>query len=286
MGPLRVEGQDRSPGVRKRSGGPAGSELLLANHPSVVDHEAGQPKPTDTPSSAIRGLLIVDKPRGPTSMTVCARVRAALRRGGAPKRVKVGHGGTLDPLATGLLVVLCGKATPLCDQVMRGEKRYLAGVDLSAFTTTDDQEGDRTEVDVSTPPSRAAIQEALDGFVGNIMQRPPVFSAMKVNGRRAYALARDGQDVQLEPRPVVVHSIDVLEYQWPFAALDIKCGKGVYIRSIARDLGVALRTGGSLASLRRTAVGPFSIDHATPVDELPAVLTQAELEPVDRWLAS
>lgn len=235
--------------------------------------------PADQPVP-IRGLLVVDKPEGPSSMHVCARVRAALRRGGASKRIKVGHGGTLDPLATGLLVVLCGKATPLCNQIMAGEKRYEARVDLSAFTITDDREGERTEVAVEQPPTEDELRGALSEFVGNVMQRPPAFSAMKVGGRRAYALARKGQEVQLEPRPVTIHSIDLVWYRWPFVDLDIRSGKGVYIRSIARDLGTALGTGGSLASLRRTAVGRFDIDQAIRLEDLPETLSQEDLLPV------
>ncbi|OAB62517.1 hypothetical protein AY599_17050 [Leptolyngbya valderiana BDU 20041] len=232
----------------------------------------------------LRGLLIVDKPVGPSSMAVCARVRAALRRGGAPKRVKVGHGGTLDPLASGVLVVLCGKATPMCDRVMAGRKRYLACIDLSAFSTTDDREGERTEVTVSQPPSEQAVRDAASSFVGQTLQRPPAFSAMKVGGRRAYELARKGQTVALEPRPIEIDAIDLRSYRWPFVELDVRCGKGVYIRSLARDLGEALGTGGSLAALRRTAVGRFTIDRTVAMDDLPASLTQADLLPVDAWL--
>lgn len=241
--------------------------------------------PRTDPPEPIGGLLVIDKPEGPSSMHVCARVRSALRRGGAPKRVKVGHGGTLDPLATGLLVVLCGKATPLCNTIMAGQKRYEARVDLSAFTTTDDREGERTEVPIEHPPTEAHVRHALGGFVGNVMQRPPAFSAMKVGGRRAYALARKGQEVQLEPRPVTIHSIELVSYNWPFVDLDIRSGKGVYIRSIARDLGAALGTGGSLAALRRTAVGRFTIDRAIRLDDLPETLSQGDLLPVDGDLA-
>ncbi len=243
-----------------------------------MDEPSSEPQAQIAP---ICGLLIIDKPLGPSSMAACARVRSALRRGGAPKRVKVGHGGTLDPLATGVLVVLCGKATPLCNRVMAGEKRYEARVDLSAFTTTDDREGERTEVAVDRPPSEDGVREALGSFVGEVMQRPPAFSAMKVGGRRAYALARAGEVVQLEPRPVTIHAIDLMAYDWPVVDLDIRCGKGVYIRSLARDLGTALGTGGSLAALRRTAVGRFTIDRAIALDDLPRVLTQADLMPVD-----
>lgn len=233
--------------------------------------------------ASINGLLVVDKPVGPSSMAVCARVRGALRAGGAPKRVKVGHGGTLDPLASGVLVVLCGKATPLCDRVMAGAKRYQTRVDLSAFSTTDDREGERAEVEVRNPPSEAQVRDAVAKFVGNIMQRPPAFSAMKVGGKRAYALARKGEVVQLEPRPVFIEAIDVLGYAWPYVDLDVRCGKGVYIRSLARDLGVALGTGGTLAALRRTAVGAFTIDMATPMSGLQRSMTQADLLSVEAW---
>lgn len=249
---------------------------MSADQDSLPD--ATQPPP-------ICGLLIVDKPIGPSSMAVCARVRSALRRGGAPKRVKVGHGGTLDPLASGVLVILCGKATPLCDRVMAGEKRYEARVDLSAFTTTDDREGERTEVAVEEPPSEQDVLASVASFIGDTLQRPPIFSAMKVGGRRAYALARKGQAVELDPRPIRIESIGVLSYEWPYVELDVRCGKGVYIRSLARDLGTALGTGGTLAALRRTAVGAFKIDRAIRLDDLPNEMIQSDLLPIDAWMS-
>jgi len=237
---------------------------------------------TSTPTPA--GLMVIDKPLGPTSMQVCARIRAKLRNAGAPKRIKVGHAGTLDPLATGVLVVLIGKATKAVNSIMATDKRYLAGVDLSAFTSTDDREGERREIDTPSPPSRETIINALEAFTGEIMQRPPAFSAMKIGGRRAYALARkaetESEMPKLEPRPILIHSIELTGYDWPIATLDIRCGKGTYIRSIARDLGEALNTGGHLASLRRTAVGQFTIEHATPLDDLPDQLTQDDLQPL------
>ena len=248
----------------------------------MSDGQESQPDATLPPP--ICGLLVVDKPVGPSSMAVCARVRSALRRGGAPKRVKVGHGGTLDPLASGVLVILCGKATPLCNRVMAGEKRYQARVDLSAFTTTDDREGERTEVAVDVPPSEDDVRSVATSFVGETLQKPPAFSAMKVGGRRAYALARKGQAVELEPRPIRIDSIEVLEYEWPYVELDIRCGKGVYIRSLARDLGTALGTGGTLAALRRTAVGGFTIERAIGLDDLPNEMTQSDLLQVDAWI--
>jgi tRNA pseudouridine55 synthase len=229
------------------------------------------PLPTPT------GLLIIDKPCGPTSMDVCRVVKRNLIAGGATKKVKVGHGGTLDPLATGLMVVLIGKATKLCDQVMAGAKSYVADVDLSAFTTTDDAEGERTEVAVLTPPTVAQIEAILPRFTGTIQQRPPVFSAMKVGGQRAYKLARKGHDVTLVERPVRIDAIRLISYTWPHLTLEIDCGKGTYIRSLARDLGEALGVGGHLAGLRRTRVGRFTIDQARPLDSLPPILTSADL---------
>lgn len=213
-----------------------------------------------------------------TSMGVCRAVRTRLRRGGAPKRIKVGHGGTLDPLATGVLVVLVGKATKLCDQVMAGEKRYLAEIDLAHTSDTDDHEGALTPVEVTSPPTRAHIQQILtDAFTGDIMQSPPAHSAMKVNGQRAYELARAGKLDKLEPRPVRIDDVTVSEYTFPILTLDIRCGKGTYIRSLARDVGAALNTGGMLHALRRTQVGRFAIERSIPLDDVPAELTQADL---------
>jgi tRNA pseudouridine55 synthase len=238
------------------------------------------PKPTPRASAgspALVGLLLIDKPAGWTSMDVCARVRARLRKGGAPKRVKVGHAGTLDPMATGLLVVLVGRATRRCDEFMASRKTYEATIDLSRRSTTDDATGACTPVDVATPPSEDHLRDALRAFVGTIMQRPPAFSALHVGGRRAYDLARAGSPPDLPARPVVVHAVDLLEYAWPLARVRVECGKGTYIRSIARDLGAALATGGLLASLRRTASGAFDVREALALDALPPTLTQADL---------
>jgi tRNA pseudouridine55 synthase len=154
-----------------------------------------------TDADPIAGVLPIDKPEGPTSMAVCARVRAALRAGGAPKRIKVGHGGTLDPLATGLVVVLVGPATRLCDQVMAGEKRYTAEIDLRHTSPTDDRESEPVPAEVAGEPGLADIEAVLPSFTGRIMQAPPAHSAMKVGGKRAYELARAGEIDRLEPRP-------------------------------------------------------------------------------------
>jgi len=222
----------------------------------------------------LNGLLVIDKPSGMTSMDVCRVVRG--RTGGA----KVGHAGTLDPLATGVLVVCLGRATKSIDGLMATEKRYLAEVDLSAFSMTDDMESEAEPVDVDSPPDRAAIDRACAQFTGEIMQAPPVYSAVHVEGERAYKLARRGEAAERPPaRPVVIHSIDVVEYTWPSLTADIRCGKGTYIRSLARDLGESLGTGGRLRSLRRTAVGPYTIEDASRLDDLPTPLASDDLLP-------
>jgi tRNA pseudouridine55 synthase len=164
---------------------------------------------------------------------------------------------------------------------MATEKRYLTTIDLSAFTDTDDLEGVRTEVPLgsagaaTTAPTRAHIQAVLASqFTGDVLQRPPVYSAMKVGGRRAYKMARKGQAPEMHPRPVTIHSIAVTDYQWPLLSLDIHCAKGTYVRSIARELGGVLSTGGHCTMIRRTAVGAFTIDQAVSMDALPEVITQ------------
>lgn len=230
------------------------------------------------PPDPIAGVLLVDKPVGPTSMAVCARTRGALVAGGAPKKIKVGHGGTLDPLASGLLVVLVGPATRLCDEIMAGEKRYTAEIDLLHTSPTDDLESQPVPAEIAHQPARADIERILPRFTGRIMQAPPAHSAMKIGGKRAYHLARAGKLDRLEPRPVEIHAIGVVSYDWPRLSLDIRCGKGTYIRSLARDLGAALGAGGMLAALRRTAVGRFSVADAAPLEQLPRTLTQEHLD--------
>ena len=227
----------------------------------------------------LHGILSLDKPLGFSSMKAVAIVRR--RAGGA----RTGHAGTLDPLATGVLVLALGKCTRQIESLMATEKRYLTTIDMTAFTTTDDVEGERTEVVLGTPGARAAAPaqaeiEALlaERFTGTVMQRPPAFSAMKVGGRRAYALARKGETPELVPRPVTIHSITVTDYAWPLLSLDIHCGKGTYVRSIARELGQALGTGGHCTMIRRTAVGTFTIDRAVSMDALPEKITQEWLD--------
>lgn len=233
-------------------------------------------KPTD---QVVAGVLVLDKPAGPTSMQVVAAVR---RRAGG---IRTGHAGTLDPLATGVLVLALGRATKIISRLMATEKRYRTRIDLSAFTATDDCEGERWPVAVAEPPVGAAIRSALARFTGEFLQRPPAHSAVKIGGRRAYKLARRGETPHIEPRPVTVHAIDLIEYEWPLVEIDLHCGKGLYVRSLARDLGEVLGTGGHCVSIRRTAVGPFTLQMARPLDDLPETLTAAELMSIEGALA-
>ena len=240
---------------------------------------------TDTPTPI--GVIIIDKPLGKTSMDICGNIRWRLRQAGAPKRIKVGHGGTLDPLASGVLVVLVGKATKLQDRVMVGQKVYETGIDLSCVSKTDDREGPIEQVDCA-PVSREQIEEILPRFIGTIMQRPPAYSAMKIGGRRAYAIARKAEDEsempKLEPRPVRIDDITIESFVWPALTLTVTCGKGTYIRSLARDIGQALGTGGMLSSLRRTRVGSFDIKDSIKQDDLPEQMTQEHLLPIPESL--
>jgi len=237
----------------------------------------------DAPQLA--GLLLVDKPadKRVSSARVVAAVKRRVIAGGAPKSVKVGHAGTLDPLASGLLIILVGRgATRMCDRLMADEKEYETRIDLGHSSQTEDYEGPLEEnPPPESVPARGEVDRVLTGFTGTVMQRPPAFSAMKVDGQRAYAQARKGNLVELAARPVVIHAIDVLAYAYPMLDLRIRCGKGTYVRSLARDIGLAL-TGHAacLASLRRTAIGEYRIERSTRLDDLPERLGPSDLLPV------
>jgi tRNA pseudouridine55 synthase len=205
------------------------------------------------------GLLVLDKPPGISSR---AAVDQALRW--FPRGTRLGHTGTLDPLATGVLVLCVGSATRLGEYVQGMTKVYRAGLLLGARSDTDDADGVHTISAVDRPPTREQILDAMPTFLGEIDQVPPAYSAAKVTGRRAYALARKGHAVSLQPRKVRVKRIDLLAFDYPRLDLEIECGKGTYIRSLARDLGDRLGCGALVQSLRRLRVGPFTADEAVP----------------------
>jgi len=234
------------------------------------------------------GILIVAKPAGPTSHDVVALVRrlAATRR--------VGHGGTLDPFASGVLPVFLGHATRVVEYHLGDEKAYRATVCFGASSTTDDLEGELTPAP-GPAPDRAAVEAAIIGLTGPISQRPPAFSAIKVGGRRAYAMARAGETVVLASRDVTIHALDMTSWDdsdpdRPVAVLDVRCSAGTYIRALARDLGEAVGTAAYLGALTRTASGPFRIVDATPLDAIRAAAAEGasgllpHLRPIDAGL--
>jgi tRNA pseudouridine55 synthase len=212
--------------------------------------------------AAVMGILIVNKPRGITSRELVDRVARLF------PRLKVGHAGTLDPLATGIMIVCVGAATRLVEMLQELPKSYRTVIRLGARSDTLDAEG-RIVVD-PTPwvPSSLEIEEVLPRFLGDVNQKPPSFSALKVQGQRAYDLARAGHSVDLEPRVVRIDRIAMVRYIWPHLELDIDCGSGTYIRSVARDMGEALTCGGLVETLVRTRVGPYGLEHAVDLEDL------------------
>jgi tRNA pseudouridine55 synthase len=211
----------------------------------------------------MHGFLNIDKPAGMTSHDVVAKIR----RAAGQKRV--GHAGTLDPAATGVLVVALGNATRLIEYVQDATtKRYLAIVRLGVTTATDDAEGEVLDTRQVPALDQAAIECALEPLRGEIMQVPPMYSALHHQGRRLHELAREGVVVERVARPVTIERLDLVECELPLLTLDIMCSKGTYIRSLARDLGEALGCGAHLQALRRTAVGAFVIEDAVPLDAL------------------
>jgi tRNA pseudouridine55 synthase len=212
----------------------------------------------------MNGLLVIDKPGGMTSRDAVNRVQRWF-----PRKTKIGHTGTLDPLATGVLVVCVGAATRLADYVQAMGKSYASRVRLGARSTSDDADGEVTETPDAVPPTREQLEAALASFVGTIEQVPPAVSALKVSGRRAHELVRAGREVELAARTVRIDAIRLLRYEWPFADVEVDCGKGTYIRSIARDVGAKLGVGGLVQTLRRTRVGPFTAEQGVSIDADP-----------------
>ena len=229
------------------------------------------------------GWLVVDKPRGITSAAAVARIKSVFGPG-----AKVGHAGTLDPMATGVLPVAIGEATKTVSFMMDAPKRYRFRVQWGEQRDTDDAEGTVIEISESRPAG-SAVASLLPDFIGRIEQVPPAFSALKVGGERAYALARQGRAPQLAPRTVHIRSLTLTEADDDGAAFTVECGKGTYVRALARDIARAAGTVGYVSWLHRAAVGPFTDEDANPLDKLVALghsLALAEsLLPVDAVLA-
>jgi len=211
----------------------------------------------------VHGFLNIDKPAGITSHDVVARVRRVAQQ------KRVGHAGTLDPAATGVLVVALGAATRLIEYVQEATgKQYLATVELGTTTTTDDAAGDVVATSAVPELDRGTLDRLLDRFRGATLQVPPMYAALHHDGRRLHELAREGIVVERPPRPVVIERLELVDWQPPQLTIDIMCSKGTYIRALARDIGAALGCGAHLHALRRTAVGEYRIEHATPLSTI------------------
>ena len=223
-------------------------------------------------------IICIDKPLGWTSFDVVKRVRGAIQRRLGVKKFKVGHAGTLDPLASGVMIVVTGRATKRIEELQAGVKEYIATVALGATTPSFDLE---TKIDATYPTAhitRELVEKALSGFIGSIEQIPPAFSACKVGGKPAYILARRGREVELKPKTLVIDEIELLEFAPASIKIRVVCSKGTYIRALARDIGVALGSGGHLTALQRTRVGAYRLDDALTVDNVAQIIASAPIE--------
>lgn len=213
----------------------------------------------------MNGVLVVDKPQGPTSFDVVRKLRALLHV------KKVGHTGTLDPMATGVLPICLGEATKIAGFITESDKAYAAVVRLGAETDTQDAEGKITAEAPVPHLTRPLIEAALERFRGPQLQIPPMYSAVKVAGKRLYELARAGEVVEREPRQVTVHALELIDFSEKELTLQVRCSKGFFVRTLAFDLGRALGCGAHLKALRRTHTGPFSLSQAVPLERLVTV---------------
>lgn len=211
----------------------------------------------------MENILNIYKPKGWTSFDVVAKIRKIY---GVKK---VGHAGTLDPLATGVLVVAVGReATKKISEIVGKEKEYIAKIRFGTTSTTDDAEGEKTETKNIRKVAKKEIENILKKFIGGISQVPPIYSAIKIGGKRSYELARKGKDVKLKARQAFIRDIEILSYRWPYLKINVTCGPGTYIRSLARDIGKELGCGAYLAELERTRVGEYGLKEAVKIEDV------------------
>ena len=223
-------------------------------------------------------ILYVDKPLGWTSFDAVKRVRGALLRRTGLKKLKVGHAGTLDPLATGVMITCTGRATKRIEELQAGVKEYIATMALGATTPSFDLE---TEIDATYPTehiTRELVESVLTKFVGKIEQVPPSFSACKVDGQRAYVSARKGKEVELKPKTLVIDELELLDFSPQAITIRVVCSKGTYIRALARDIGAALGSGAHLTALKRTRVGDIGLDKCLTVDQAAELIKIVDIE--------
>ena len=226
-------------------------------------------------------ILAFDKPYHWTSFDVVGKVRWLICRRLGVKKLKVGHAGTLDPLATGVLIVCTGRATKRIEELQSGTKEYYATIRLGATTPSYDLE---KPIDANYPwehITREAVEKVLEKFQGTIEQVPPTFSACKVDGKRAYKMARNGDEVELKPKTLVIDEIELTECNLPDITIRVVCSKGTYIRALARDIGQALGSGGHLTALRRTRVGDYRVEESLNPEAFQSWLEAAEIETED-----
>ena len=220
-------------------------------------------------------IAIIDKPYEWTSADVVRKIKFQLRKCGYPK-IKIGHAGTLDPLATGILIVCIGRATKMVEQLQAEQKEYVAELILGATTPSGDMEH---EVDCTYPTehiTRQMVENALQGLTGEREQLPPLYSAKKISGVRAYEFARAGEEVELKKALINIYSMELLEYDLPRIKIRVECSKGTYIRSLAQEIGEGLNSGAYLTSLRRTASGDFRVENAVTLDDFLKKLSECE----------
>lgn len=222
-------------------------------------------------------VLCIDKPLGWTSFDAVKRLRGAVMRRMGVRKFKVGHAGTLDPLATGVMIVCTGKATKRIEELQAGVKEYVATMALGATTPSFDLE---TDIDATYPTEhidRKMVEDVLTRFTGRIEQVPPAYSACKVDGKRAYTMARKGKEVELKAKVLVIDEIELLDFKPEEITVRVVCSKGTYIRALARDIGLALGSGAHLTALRRTRVGDVKVDDCMSVDAAVDMIANAEV---------
>ena len=223
-------------------------------------------------------ILSFNKPYGWTSFQVVSKVRSAISKKLHVKKIKVGHAGTLDPLATGVLIVCTGKSTKLIDELQSHTKEYIATLKLGATTPSYDKETEEDAVYPTEHITKELVETVLQRFIGTIEQTPPEYSAVKINGKRAYEFARKGKSVELKPKTLVIDSIELLECNFPEIVIRVVCSKGTYIRALARDIGRELQSGAYLTGLVRTRMGEYKIDECLDPETFNEWLDSQEIE--------
>lgn len=214
----------------------------------------------------MNGILLVDKPKGWTSFDVVAKLRSAVRLSTGQKRPKVGHAGTLDPLATGLMIILLGDECKNADRYLKLEKSYEFTAKLGAISSTGDLEGELTSVS-DIQPSLTEVEAILGKFVGKLEQTPPIYSAIKINGQRAYKLARAGKSIEMPKRQITINQLNLLKYDYPILKCTCNVSSGTYIRTLAEDIGKTLKTGAYLTELKRESIGEYKLINSKKIDD-------------------